>query len=60
MTFEQWLNQQEGFAGPRMYRLMEDTNSPYLDYNERILGWLKAAYEVGHDHALSLIQDDGK
>jgi hypothetical protein len=60
MTFDQWMNEQEGFAGPRMYRLFDDINSPDVKHNDRILGWIKAAYDVGYDHALSLIQDDGK
>jgi hypothetical protein len=51
MTFDQWLDEEEGFAGPRMYRLMDDINSPEPSYNDLILKWLRAAYEVGAEHA---------
>lgn len=53
MTFEEWLEEQEGFSGPRMYRLMDDINSPYPEYNDRIIEWLKAAYEVGYEQGKS-------
>ena len=51
MTFDQWLNEQEGFAGCRMYRLMDDINSPEPSYNDLILKWLRAAYDVGAEQA---------
>lgn len=60
MTFEEWLDEQEGFSGPRMYRLMDDINSPDPKYNDLMLKWLQAAWQVGHDHALTRILDDGK
>jgi len=60
MTFKQWLDEQEGFAGPRMYRLMDDINSPDPKYNDMILKWLEAAWQVGHDHAVYKIADDLK
>ena len=50
MTFDEWLDEQEGFSGPRMYRLMDDINSPEPSYNDLILKWLRAAYEVGYEH----------
>lgn len=49
MTFDEWLNEQEGFAGERMYRLMDDINSPDPQYNALILKWLRAAYDVGYE-----------
>lgn len=60
MTFKEWLDEQEGFSGPRMYRLMDDINSPDPAYNELILMWLKAAYDVGREHGESWYVDDGK
>jgi hypothetical protein len=60
MTLEQWLDEREGFGGPRMYRLMDDINSPNPGYNDMMLKWLHAAWQVGHDHALLKFQDDGK
>ena len=60
MTFDRWLNEVEGLAGPRMYRLMDDINSPNPAYNDMMLKWLEAAWQVGYDHAAYLIQDDGK
>jgi len=60
MTFEQWLDEQEGFGGPRMYRLIDDINSPDPKYNDMIMKWLKCAWQVGYDYAVSRTMDDGK
>ena len=60
MTFDQWLNEKKGSAGPRMWRLMDDINSPDPGYNDMMLNWLETAWHVGYDHAVYLIQDDGK
>jgi hypothetical protein len=60
MTFDRWLNEVEGLSGPRMYRLMDDINSPNPAYNDMMLKWLEAAWQVGYDHAVYLIRDDGK
>jgi hypothetical protein len=43
-----------------MYRLMDDINSPNPAYNDMMLKWLEAAWQVGYDHAVYLIRDDGK
>lgn len=51
MTFDQWLNELEGFS-LRMERayddLVKDPKDPVDNWNE-IKKWLKAAYEVGYD-----------
>lgn len=60
MTFEQWLDEQEGFAGPRMYRLMDEINSPDPRYNDMLLKWLESAWQVGYDHRDEELMDDGK
>jgi hypothetical protein len=39
---------------------MDDINSPDPEYNDMLLKWLHAAWQVGHDHALLIFQDDGK
>jgi hypothetical protein len=54
MTFDEWLDEQEGFSGPRMYRLMDDINSSDPKYSDLILKWLKAAYEVGYEQGYSV------
>ena len=51
MTFEEWLDEIEVY-GSRMERLMDDINninSPHPSYNDLILLWLRAAYEVGYE-----------
>jgi len=50
MTFDEWLDEQEGVFGLRMHRLMDDINSPDPAYNDLIMKWLRAAYEVGYEH----------
>lgn len=60
MTFEEWLDEHEGFSGARLYRLIDDVNSPDPKYNDRILEWLKAAWEVGYEHRDLQLMDDGK
>jgi hypothetical protein len=60
MKFEDWLNEVEGLSGPRMYRLMDDINSPNPAYNDMMLKWLEAAYKVGYEHRDIQLMDDGK
>ena len=63
MTFDEWFNEIEGFH-LRCERFYDDAEA----YKYRcepgdvrvLLGWLKAAYEVGYDHAMSKLVDDGK
>lgn len=62
MTFDEWLDEIEVY-GSRKERLMDDINninSPHPSYNDLILLWLRAAYEVGYEHALKPFQDDLK
>ena len=54
MMFDEWLDEQEGFSGPRMYRLMDDINSPEPSYNDLILKWMRAAYNVGYAHGVEI------
>jgi hypothetical protein len=53
MTFDEWLDESEGFGGPRMLRLVDDINSPCPEYSDRIIDWLRAAYDVGHEQGRS-------
>ena len=59
MTLDEWLGEQEGFSGPRILRLLDDIESPHVN-NDRIIKWLRTAYDIGYDHAMSQLQDDGK
>jgi hypothetical protein len=59
MTFDDWFDEVENF-GTRSIRFYDDVNSPDPKYNDMLLSWLKAAYQVGYEHALSRIIDDGK
>lgn len=56
----EWLHEQEGYA-LRSERLMDDIEQG--DY-KRMIQWIKAAYELGRDHAtydhMLLYSDDGK
>jgi len=59
MTFEHWLNEAECFS-IREDRLDDDFSMlDQKDYN-KLRAWLKAAWFVGHEHALSTYLDDGK
>jgi hypothetical protein len=60
VTFDEWLNEMEGYGGPRRLRLWDDINNPDIEYNTRILDWLYAAYEVGREHERMKLEDDGK
>jgi len=60
MTFNEWLEEHEGLSGPSMYRLMDEINSPNPAYNDMILKWLEAAWQVGYDDAVLRMTDDGK
>lgn len=57
MKFHEWLEQVEIFSS-REERLMD-----MLDNNYRystVLAWLEAAYNVGYEHAMNKLIDDGK
>ena len=61
MTFEEWFNEIEvsSFRGERFYDDLltykyDGVDAEHLGY------WLKAAYDAGHDHAMSCMIDDGK
>jgi hypothetical protein len=59
VTFDEWLNEMEGYGGLRRLRLRDDINNPDIEYNT-ILDWLYAAYEVGREHERMKLEDDGK
>lgn len=54
MTFDDWLDEIEGF-GLRRERLHIDLDMVGVpgDARTRILSWLRAAYDVGHDEGAS-------
>ena len=61
MTFDQWLNELEGFS-LRMERayddLVKDPKDPVDNWNQ-IKEWLQAAYNAGVDNGYSAGYDDG-
>ncbi len=68
MTFDQWLNEIENYS-LRIERLYDDidtvtgvdkTVSEAVRNRSLILSWMKAAYQVGREHALAPMIDDGK
>lgn len=62
MTFDEWLDEIEVFS-IRRERYLDDLDHHKEGSNgsyNRMLVWLKAAYEAGHNHALLRIVDDGK
>jgi hypothetical protein len=49
MTFDQWINQNEGF-GPRIDRMLDDVKvAVEQERTDDIIKWLKAAYIMGHE-----------
>jgi flagellar biosynthesis/type III secretory pathway protein FliH len=49
MTFDHWLNQDEGF-GPRIDRMMDDIKvAVEQEQTDDIIKWLLAAYSMGHE-----------
>ena len=69
MEFDKWLNETE-IAGLRIERLYADidmimsksnwTLADQVRVNQMIMGWLRVAYDEGHDYALGKMLDDGK
>jgi hypothetical protein len=59
MKFEDWLYETENHS-LRLERLYEDLNEYQGDNVSIIIKWLLAAYQVGHDHAMGNLLDDGK
>ena len=59
MKFEDWLHETENYS-LRLERLYEDLNDYQGDNIEIVLGWLKASWQVGYDHAMGNLLDDGK
>lgn len=63
MSFDKWLEETEVYSR-RGERLYEDLRM--YKFNDRadegiIMKWLRAAYEVGYDHAIkNAFTDDGK
>ena len=48
MTFDQWINTDEGF-GPRINRMLDDIKVCVAKgKTDDIIKWLMAAYTVGH------------
>ena len=52
----EWLHEYEGYS-LRSERLLDDIA---VGGPKRIIEWLKAAYEVGKEHAIKSLLDDGK
>lgn len=52
----EWLHEYEGYS-LRSERLLDDIA---VGDPKRIIEWLKAAYEVGKEHAIAPLLDDGK
>jgi hypothetical protein len=48
-TFDQWINQDEGF-GPRIDRMLDDVKvAVEQEKTTNIIKWLMAAYAMGHE-----------
>jgi hypothetical protein len=56
MKFEDWLYETENFS-LRLERLLDEVPTANAGL---LIKWLEAAYQVGHDHALDKLMDDGK
>ena len=49
MTFDKWINQDEGF-GPRIDRMLDDVKvAVEQEKTDDIIKWLMAAYAMGHE-----------
>ena len=61
MKFDDWFDEVEVF-GLRSERFFDDLYAYKFDGIDapHLVKWLKAAYDVGHAHALSRLEDDGK
>jgi len=61
MTFAEWFNEIELYSlrGERFYDDLYTYKMDGIDA-EHIINWLKAAYEVGYEHAMGNLLDDGK
>jgi len=53
MQFDDWFYDTEGFAlrAERFYDDLERTYSSNTDRATTMVGWLRAVYEVGKEHA---------
>lgn len=53
MEFDDWFYGQEGFAlrAERFYDDVERTHSSNTERAITMVGWLRAAYETGKEHA---------
>jgi len=62
MTFEEWFNEIELYSlrGERFYNDLDHHNPNSQKANERMVSWLKAAYEAGYEHGLYKVTDDLK
>jgi hypothetical protein len=56
MKFNDWLYENENFS-LRLERLLEEVPT---DNGGKLIKWLEAAYQTGHDHAVGNLMDDGK
>lgn len=59
MKFEDWFYEVENF-GLRAERFYNEIDPDSKTDSKALVSWLKAAYDVGHAHALSRLEDDGK
>lgn len=61
MTFEEWYNEIENYSlrAERFHSELEAWRDGKLP-TMFVVNWLRAAYNVGHEHALASFLDDGK
>jgi hypothetical protein len=62
MTLTEWLEEIEGY-GLRVERFIDDCDhhkEGSTGSNERMIQWLRAAYEVGYAHRNQQLMDDLK
>lgn len=62
MTFEEWFNEIEMFSlrGERFYNDLDHHKEGSRGSSERMVAWLKAAYQVGYEHKTLELLSDGK
>lgn len=62
MTFDEWLEETELFStrSERFFNDLDHHKDGSKGSYNRMVEWLKAAYLVGHDHAITKTLDDGK
>lgn len=62
MTLTEWLEEIEVYSS-RIERFIDDCDhhrAGSTGSNERMIAWLRAAYEIGREHERLKYMDDGK